>query len=489
MPKKLLILLLAFILLYFLLMIPESESEIQTIASESPFEWNQDEYWEQLELNFQNAQKLSPEELESNITDYINKANLLFDPLIQAKILAGDQRLFELEENFFTLAPLIAANQDSIQWFIEYYNSVRNTVKRHSQNWDMNTMEARNTVYSMLYGMRATVEEVLLQMKKMENLGTMRVNSIESPSPSTEIFGMKVHSGDLLLSRGGAEVSALISRGNDYPGNFSHVALIYIDEENASPYIIEAHIEKGVAITNLEGYLKDKKLRVMVLRVRPDLAEMGQDPMLPHKAAKFMYEETLSRHIPYDFKMDFHDSDAMFCSEVGSYAYKQLGVTLWQSVSTISSQGIVNWMHSFGVENFVTQLPSDLEYDPQLLIIGEWRDQKTLFKDHVDNAIVDVMLEQANDGIEIEINPFQLPLARILKAYCVGLNQFGKVGVIPEGMSATTALRNNAFVEKFQDIKINTEPLIDEFITVNKYRPPYWKLVSIATESTQIIEN
>ena len=91
----------------------------------------------------------------------------------------------------------------------------------------------------------------------------MFVNDEPSATPFVDVMGIKVHSGDLLVSRGGAEVSAFISRGNDFPGNFSHVAIIHIDKETNKPYFVEAHIEKGVAIATLEHYLKDKKLRFM----------------------------------------------------------------------------------------------------------------------------------------------------------------------------------------------------------------------------------
>jgi hypothetical protein len=51
----------------------------------------------------------------------------------------------------------------------------------------------------------------------------------------------------------------------------------------------------------------------MVLRPRVDLIQLQEDKMLPHKVAKLAYDEALRRHIPYDFKMNFHDSTDMFC--------------------------------------------------------------------------------------------------------------------------------------------------------------------------------
>jgi len=263
--------------------------------------------------------------------------------------------------------------------------------------------------------------------------------------------------GDLLVSRGGAEVSAFISRGNDFPGNFSHVAIIHINEETNEPYLVEAHIEKGVAIATLDEYLNDKKLRFMVMRPRIDLEQMIANPMLPHEASLYIFNESQTRHIPYDFKMDYYDSSAMFCSEVGSYAYKQFGINLWESESTISSNGIIEWLNNFGVENFVTQMPSDLEYDPMLSVVAEWRDKEILFQDHVDNAVMDALISRANEGEKLDYNLWMLPVARVIKGYSLFLNSIGKEGVIPEGMGAVTALKNTDFVDRFKKCKSITE--------------------------------
>tara|TARA_R110002124_G_scaffold185196_1_gene352655 strand:+ start:1426 stop:1992 length:567 start_codon:yes stop_codon:yes gene_type:complete len=172
-----------------------------------------------------------------------------------------------------------------------------------------------------------------------------------------------------------------------------------------------------VAIATLEEYIKDRKLRFMVLRPRADLPQIKENPLLPHIVAKQIFKEVQQRHIPYDFKMNFYDSEAMFCSEVGSYAYKNNGIQLWQSESTISSNGVVTLLNTFGVEHFVTQMPSDLEYDPQLSVVAEWRSQESLFDDHLYNAVIDAMLVCAEKVEEIGFNPFMLPFARVLKAH------------------------------------------------------------------------
>ena len=161
-------------------------------------------------------------------------------------------------------------------------------------------------------------------------------------------------------------------------------------------------------------------------------------------------------------------------------AYRTNGLQVWKYPSTISSAGVVNWLHDFGVENFVTQMPSDLEYDPQLAVVAEWRDPETLFKDHVDNAAMDALLEKANKGANIDYNIWQLPLVRVIKGYCVIKNLFGKIGMIPEGMSATKALKNQTFVAMHVAVKNKTKQLADEFFKKNGYRAPYWQLVKFA---------
>ena len=340
------------------------------------------------------------------------------------------------------------------------FTQLRNEVKRQSHQWDMNDSIARGQIYRLLYGSRAVVEEVILQDDPSSWLAVRQVTEEPSSTPATTILGVTVHSGDILVSRGGAPTSALIARGNDYPGNFSHVALVHVDDVSGEASIVEAHIEVGVAIASLDQYLHDKKLRVLVLRPRADLLNLVADPMLPHKAATAAVNRARSEHIPYDFSMDYEDDSRLFCSEVASTAYRQFGVTLWMGISSISTPGIASWLAAFGVNHFETQEPSDLEYDPQLTVVAEWRDPETLWQDHVDNAIIDVMLEGAERGDRLIYDWYLLPFGRLAKAYSAVKNWFGAVGPVPEGMNASAALRNDNFSNRHARIKVRLLHLI-----------------------------
>jgi len=485
MKKRIINITFVLIACYLLLLIPDANSPAIKKTASTAFAWNNNAVWKLLEHDFANAKKQSKLVVDSGIHTLFEQAKPLYHTIAVNKISATDAVFQNILSNYFYLAALVAAQPQQRDSFLQCYNHVRNAVKLQSQHWDMNDKEVRSSLYQILYGTRAAAEEVLLQTGSLPFEASMKVKTEPSAASFTTIFGLTVHSGDLLLSRGGAEVSALISRGNDYPGNFSHVALIYVEEKSGVPYLIEAHIEKGVTVSSVKQYISDKKLRFMVLRPRADLPQLKADPLLPHKAAKLAYNKALQQHIPYDFKMNFYDSSAMFCSEVGSYAYTQMGVQLWQAVSTISSQGVVNWLSAFGVENFVTQMPSDLEYDPQLSVAGEWRNPETLMKDHIDNAVMDVLLEQADNGKTITYNQWQLPFVRVVKLWCIIKNKFGGTGIIPEGMSATQALKNQEFVGMYNAVKAGTEILADRFMKENNYRPPYWQLIALAKNAAE----
>ena len=125
-------------------------------------------------------------------------------------------------------------------------------------------------------------------------------------------------------------------------------------------------------------------------------------------------------------------------------------------------------------------MPGDLEYDPQLNVIAEYRNPETLLKDHIDNAVMDVLLEQADKGKQINYNHWQLPFVRMVKLWCIIKNMFGGVGIIPEDMSATQALKNQNFVSIYNETRNKTALLAYRFIKENNYRPPYWQLIALA---------
>jgi hypothetical protein len=511
--------------LYLLLLIPEPAPPTPKGAGKQAFLWQRDAFWAALEKEFHQARVIGCNGLVTPINDSLKEIQRQLNLLAATNLPPGAVVFGSLETNFFQLAPRVAACPERLPEFLQAFVRMRRLVKRQSEHWPMDSPETRDRLYRSLYGGRAAAEEAMLQSPFREParsaefippVSTLAGNSRNefrapvhgadtrpilegealrllspllegdlepSTTPSANVHGVTVYSGDILISRGGAATSALIARGNDFPGNFSHVALVHVDERTKNVSVIESHIESGVGVRPIEAYLQETKLRIMLLRLRSDLPALLADPMLPHKAASQALSVAQTRHIPYDFAMDHADPAKQFCSEVASAAYKTQGVTLWMGLSHLSTPGVTAWLSALGVRHFETQEPSDLEYDPQLRVVAEWRDSDTLFKDHADNAVIDVMLETAERGEKLDYNLWLLPVTRLMKAYSVVLNWSGKVGPIPEGMSAATALRVQRLKSNHAAIKVRLLEKAEKFKAERGYQPPYWELVRLAREA------
>lgn len=446
------------------------------------FAWRQDSVWQSLEARFVQARAVP-------CTDSVvarRQLQSLSDAVQRLDVEALDPRAApfdSVESAFFAVAPSVAACGPLVSDYVALHGRLREAVKAQSLRWDVSSSAARNRLYRTLYGGRAAVEEVMLQQPDAVDrlqLGATTAVVGYSITPSAESNGVTLHSGDMLVSRGGFPTSALIARGNDYPGNFSHIALVHVDSATRAISVVEAHIEAGVSVSTADAYLADKKLRVMVLRPRADLPAMQRDPMLPHRAASAMLARAEAEHIPYDFAMDYTDPSALFCSEVASSAYATQGLTLWMGISTISREGLRRWLSGFGVRHFATQEPSDLEYDPQVHVVAEWHDAATLFADHVDNAVTDVMLEEADAGAALHVTWYTVPVARVMKLYSWVRVQLGSAGPIPEGMAPVAALRNRSYGAQHASRAEAVREAAARWQAERGYPPAYWTLVELA---------
>lgn len=458
---------------------PEPEPENLVPAGGRPFAWRQDARWEALERRFVEARQAGCGGAAGAIGDSLAAFEATLETLAAASAGPDAPAWDEAERALFEAAPLVAACPDRLADLARLQARLRDVAKLRSRTWDMASRTARDRLYRVLHGGRTALDQAILQAPGSLP-DVLLGDDVASRTPSAVIRGVRIHSGDLLLSRGTAPTSALIARGSDYPGSFSHVALVHVAAAGGAVSLVEAHIERGVAIASAESYLADAKWRLVVLRPRPDLPALRRNPLLPHRAASRALAEAHARRIPYDFAMDASDAGSMFCSEVASWAYGSQGVRLWMGPSHISSPGLARWLGSFGVRHFVTQEPSDLEADPQLAVVAEWRHPESLWQDHLYSAVVEVMLEEAEAGAAIPVPRTQLPPARLAKAGSWVLNRLGRVGPVPEGLSATAALRNRELSRIHRERVSHLAGLAEDFTRREGYRPPYWQLVRLA---------
>jgi hypothetical protein len=215
-------------------------------------------------------------------------------------------------------------------------------------------------------------------------------------------FGAKLElrAGDVLLSRGDAFVSGAIARLGDVDGNFSHVAMVYVDPATREPYTIEAHIEIGSVVAPLEKYLADGKSRAQVFR-HPDAG-------LAAEAARVMQvrvsgASARGRNVPYDFAMTMDGVGAgteLFCSEVASLGYRvasggRLRLPRYRTRLVMKNDAFLKAIGIGAEESFT---PSDLEVETRFALVAEWRNlgktQRSRMTDAVITHIYAMMEEQ-----------------------------------------------------------------------------------------------
>jgi len=393
-----------------------------------------------------------------------------------------------LAEQQFAYALLGAAHPSLLPRAEAFILRARVTVMRAATEWP-SRRETHDALYRVLFGGRLALEEALVQAGPDALPALVQIEQVSSETPFVEVEGVRVHSGDILLSRGGAPTSALIARGSDFANTFSHAALVHIDPDTGVGTVIESLIETGSVLSTVEEYLESKLHRILVLRARPDHPTLVAAPLLPHRAASLMLERLAEDPVPYDFSMAWADPAAMFCSEVVYHAFAQEGLELWSIRSAMSAPGLVRWLGAMGVREFRTLVPSDLEYDTRLRAVAEWRDVTAIMDYRLDNAITDALLEQADRGMDLGYPWFALPVARLAKGFSVGQALLGRQPVIPTGMSADAALRIAALVTVVSPTL--KQALLERdarFLEGNGYHAPYWTLVDFARAAVLELE-
>ncbi len=471
------------LLISILLVVPDFPPQLSLGVASHPFRWDRAELFEALERDYRAARSSSLEATGQLMDRLLQEGLGVLEEIEGSGTSVPWDGLARLESIQFSLATHAATHGALLPEAQSFLKSSRIKVMRAARNWPVDRPEVHEAVYRVMYGGRTAIEEALAQTGRALLPALVHLEEIPSSTSSTEVMGVRVHSGDILLSRGGAPTSALIARGNDFPGNFSHIALVHVEPETGRATIIEALIEGGAVLSTPEEYLAAKKLRILLLRLRPEHPVLRLDPLAPHKAATFMLERVREDAIPYDFSMDWNDPRGFFCSEVPYHAYQSEGIDLWAVQSDISAPGLARWLAAMGVRHFTTLVPSDLEYDPRLGAVVEWRDVHSLRQERFDNATMDVLLEGAEQGYSLGYAWYHLPAARALKAWSVAEGLLGFAPTIPSGMSPSTALRVDALTKLIHPIlRKELEEAAAGFREENGYEAPYWELIELARE-------
>jgi hypothetical protein len=182
-------------------------------------------------------------------------------------------------------------------------------------------------------------------------------------------------SGDVLLVRGTKHNSAAIARIGDVDSQFSHVAIVHVDE-NGRSHLVESLIESGAGIQPLQAALAHRMARAVLFRHR--------DPEVAARASRLIYEhvrranETGGRPILYDFTMKLAGAERMFCSKLVRIAYLDAsdGKVKLPAFTTRFNATNRDFYRRIGVKAEESFAPGDVEIEPAFDLVAEWQDYR-----------------------------------------------------------------------------------------------------------------
>ena len=178
-------------------------------------------------------------------------------------------------------------------------------------------------------------------------------------------------SGDVVLMRGHMHNSAAIARIGDVDSQFSHIGIIYIDD-NGQHFMVESLIEDGAVINPLAHTFEHGIVRAVLYRHR--------DPRLAARAARLIHDHVAQarRPILYDFSMNLEGGRHLFCSKLVCLAYKmasegKLKLPTYPTHIVMKNRDFLNRIGVVAVE---TCAPADIDVEPHFDLVAEWQDYR-----------------------------------------------------------------------------------------------------------------
>lgn len=217
-------------------------------------------------------------------------------------------------------------------------------------------------------------------------------------------------SGDVIAMRGTAHNSAAIARIGDVDSQFSHLGIVYVDDEGYH-WFVEALIEKGSVVSRLEHVLDHNVARAVLFRHR--------DPALAKDAASAIQKRVKRssgrwrRPIAYDFSFGLDDYSSLFCSKLVRQAFDlaSSGAVRLPTYKTRLDMKNRDFFDRVGATAAETFAPGDMDLETQFDIVAEWQDYRQTSTLRLQDLIMEKVFEwMEKDGWRFQ----ETPLVRIV---------------------------------------------------------------------------
>ncbi len=218
-----------------------------------------------------------------------------------------------------------------------------------------------------------------------------KLNTLVNPAFGTG-EDVPFQAGDLLLMRGMHHNSAAIARIGDVDSQFSHIAIIHMDEDGKL-WVVESLIEKGATISSLDDALHHGVGRCVIFRhSNAAFARLAAAEI--HDVVKRSRERG-GRRIWYDFSMKLTGYKELFCSKLVRQAFDlaSKGKVMLPTFTTRFDMKNRDFIERIGVRTKETFAPADIELEPHFDLVAEWRDYRVTSRLRLQDLLMDKLFE------------------------------------------------------------------------------------------------
>lgn len=322
-------------------------------------------------LNFVNEVAKSISQIDTNLKNPDKCVEFISDKLDKIDRLKSDSFFPQTDAESLALEE---KGNDTLAKLFHIQLMVRKKQRELSLSGKLNYDCLQNIRRSTRYirFMEDMLIEWLIERKKITQFSD-DVLSGEFPQLMKNVDSLEFKIGDLFLIRGKSYVSGMIARIGDTELQFSHLAILGLNEKNEK-VIIEALIPYGTKISPFKEWMKQKEARVVLFRF--------QDSVIAENAGRAAFDlanSYIGRHghtIPYDFHMSSLDADTIFCAELIENAFLTASsskVLLPEHKSMTTKFKSTPFLKNMGIDASEIFAPGDIEFDSRFDLLAEYR--------------------------------------------------------------------------------------------------------------------
>jgi len=458
-----------FLILYALLTIPDNRSQLH-IPEKNSLEVSS-KWWGKFAQNLVKFRITNSEYQEYYYEKHRNLLNYHLDELLLQLAEPGDPILDSISHHVNKLSTLASLAPHKINEFHGDVARWRKLLKYQSRYWDTSSESTNQRIFHLITESRLAFESALIQ----SNTASATLSTIQNIDglKSVTIENLEFKSGDIVSFNLAYKQDPFVSFIKELPNVYQHLGCVHITDTSASVVYIDH--EEGIKIVALDKFIGEIAPNGITLRLRDDIPAINKNPHIPALAATDIYSMA-SGHV-YEFDYNF-DSDTQFYLydwELINTAYKAHDLNLEPSKFVSNSSSI----HLGNPNSHLNAF--EIELDHRFVIAGEWYNTQQLYNKRILTAATSSIMHPERVKTDF-IDPFYLPLYRIMKAYSMIIGIFGFEQPIPSGVTAQAQLVYNNLIKEQEELVERLTLEISSYEKKQNHKATYLKMLQKSNE-------